>query len=141
MQMNITMMRHRRRKSFAWTVVLASMCGLLATGQAFAQDAGNTPAPGQSDKDKPAGKEVSKEVKPADTAVTPKPRVTTPKTGRKPVQPKRRNTFTPDPNAKYVCTESVVTRPPVWRGEKNLTFNFFIRNEGTADLQIRAKGG
>jgi len=46
-----------------------------------------------------------------------------------------------DSNAKWACDNTTVTLDPVWRGSKDLTFDFEIRNEGTADLKIRAKGG
>jgi len=46
-----------------------------------------------------------------------------------------------DPNAKFVCENSEVTLDPVWRNGKDLTFPFKIRNDGTADLKIQAKGG
>jgi len=49
--------------------------------------------------------------------------------------------FAPDPNAKWACEAPTQTEKPVWRGDKKLTFTFHIRNEGTADLRIRAKGG
>ena len=49
--------------------------------------------------------------------------------------------FEMDPNAKWASDQQTVTLPPVWQGNKKLTFTFHIRNEGTADLKIRAKGG
>jgi len=48
---------------------------------------------------------------------------------------------TTNPRPKWACDQQTVTAKPVWRGEKNLTFAFKIRNEGTADLQIKATGG
>lgn len=50
-------------------------------------------------------------------------------------------TFEMNPDAKWVCDQPVVTREPVWRGDKDLTFTFHIRNTGTADLRIKARGG
>ncbi len=50
-------------------------------------------------------------------------------------------TFDMNPDAKWVCDQPVVTREPVWRGAKNLTYTFHIRNAGTADLRIKARGG
>jgi hypothetical protein len=50
-------------------------------------------------------------------------------------------TFEMDPDAKWVCAQTVAALDPVWRGDKQLTFRFDIRNEGTADLKIKAKGG
>lgn len=49
--------------------------------------------------------------------------------------------FVMNPDAKWACDNQTSTLEPVWRGEKTLTFQFSIRNEGTADLLIRAKGG
>ncbi len=49
--------------------------------------------------------------------------------------------MTPDPNAKFVCTETTATHPAVWRDQGDPSFTFKISNPGTADLNIRAKGG
>ena len=49
--------------------------------------------------------------------------------------------FKMDPNAKWACDKMTATHEPVWRGDKKLAFSFEIRNEGTADLKIKAKGG
>ena len=49
--------------------------------------------------------------------------------------------LTPDPNAKWACEAPLQTHKPVWRGDEKLTFTFHIRNEGTANLMINAKGG
>ncbi len=64
------------------------------------------------------------------------------------VQPARpavqgpRSEYAPDPNAKWACDKMVVELEPVWRqANTNLTFDFTIRNEGTADLKINAKPG
>ncbi len=54
---------------------------------------------------------------------------------------KRSTSFTMNPDAKWACDLQTVKLEPVWRGDKALTFTFFIRNEGTADLQIKARGG
>ncbi len=54
---------------------------------------------------------------------------------------KSRSKFQMNPNAKWACDQQIVLLEPVWRGAKTLTFPFSIRNEGTADLRIRAKGG
>ena len=48
---------------------------------------------------------------------------------------------TTSPQPKWACGQQTVTAKPVWRGENSLTFAFNIRNEGTADLQIKATGG
>ena len=49
--------------------------------------------------------------------------------------------FQMNPDAKWSCDQQLVTLEPVWRSGKTLTFPFLIRNEGTADLRISAKGG
>ena len=49
--------------------------------------------------------------------------------------------FEMNPDAKWACDQQTATLEPVWRGQKTLTFPFLIRNDGTADLRIRAKGG
>ena len=49
--------------------------------------------------------------------------------------------FEMNPNAKWACNETTVVQPPVWRTKGKITWEFEIRNLGTADLQIRAKGG
>jgi hypothetical protein len=53
----------------------------------------------------------------------------------------KKASFKTDPNAKWVCENTVVSVDPVWRGNKKLTFDFQIRNDGTADLRMKAKGG
>ncbi len=54
---------------------------------------------------------------------------------------KRSTSFTMNPDAKWACDLQTVKLEPVWRGDQTLTFTFFVRNEGTADLQIKARGG
>ncbi len=54
---------------------------------------------------------------------------------------KTSTSFTMNPDAKWACDLQTVKLEPVWRGDKTLTFTFFVRNEGTADLQIKARGG
>ena len=41
---------------------------------------------------------------------------------------------------RWVCPNANVTIDPLWRGEQ-IACSFVIRNEGTADLDIKAKGG
>ena len=41
---------------------------------------------------------------------------------------------------RWVCDQARVEGEPVWQG-KPASFAFVIRNQGTADLRIRAKGG
>ncbi len=54
---------------------------------------------------------------------------------------KSKRKFQMNPDAKWACDQQSATLEPVWRGEMTLTFPFLIRNEGTADLRIRARGG
>ena len=44
------------------------------------------------------------------------------------------------PQPRWVCNESVRTIDPLWNGER-IECAFMIRNEGEADLNIKAKGG
>ena len=41
---------------------------------------------------------------------------------------------------RWVCDQPMVTIDPVWRGEP-MVFNFTFRNEGSANLQVKLKGG
>ena len=65
----------------------------------------------------------------------------TPTRGKSSPRAAQRSAFEMDPAAKWACDKTSVTLEPTWRGAKNLTFNFDIRNEGTADLKIKARGG
>jgi hypothetical protein len=47
---------------------------------------------------------------------------------------------TEQPVAKYACEQDTVTPEPVWVGKK-IQATWTIRNEGTADLRIKLKGG
>lgn len=49
--------------------------------------------------------------------------------------------FAMNPDAKWACDKQTMTLEPVWRGDKPVTFSFDIRNEGTANLKIKARGG
>ena len=70
-----------------------------------------------------------------------KPANATKITKRKARGRKRPVKFEMNPNAKWSCEQQTVSREPVWRGDKNLSFEFKIKNDGTEDLKIRAKGG
>ena len=41
---------------------------------------------------------------------------------------------------RWVCPETNVTVPPIWRGQQ-IACPFIIRNEGAGALDIKAKGG
>lgn len=49
--------------------------------------------------------------------------------------------FEMDPGAKWACEATTATAEPFWPGTVKPTFAFDIRNEGTADLKIKAKKG
>jgi hypothetical protein len=49
--------------------------------------------------------------------------------------------FSMNPDAKWACAQQTVVAEPAWRGQQGVSFTFPIQNKGTADLQIRAKGG
>lgn len=72
---------------------------------------------------------------------TPPPGVSAKRKPTAPRKTKRSASFEMDPNAKWVCDKTEVTLPPIWRRDEGVTFDFKIRNAGTADLKIRAKGG
>jgi hypothetical protein len=42
--------------------------------------------------------------------------------------------------AKWVCPETTITPPPLWRGQE-IECAWMIRNDGTGNLDIKAKGG
>ena len=50
------------------------------------------------------------------------------------------DTLSEDENARWACDITTVNLEPVWSGAQ-ITFGFDIRNEGTAPLKIKAKGG
>ena len=142
-----------QRRGFVYTVGLSFLCLALFAGYAQAQappadpePKGNTQNTGEV---KNTGKaegaaeaEPKGQANPKDTAkaqVTHKGKHKTSKQastkGRKRIQ------FEMDPNAKWACDQQTVTLEPVWREDKKLNFAFHIRNEGTADLKIKARGG
>jgi hypothetical protein len=104
-----------------------------------------TPSVGTTDKQGGATRISAREARARRARVTDRGRTGTSRKydpeRRKAPRPKRKPAFEMDPNAKWACDETVASLDPVWRGDKKLTFNFDIRNEGTADLKIKAKGG
>lgn len=135
MQTTLKSGTYRRSHSLvsAWTT--SFLCVTVLAGYAWGQGKPTDPAPKAKAKPpvkvQPAPKDaggvaVKDKVKPA------------------PRTPNRRragSTFQADPNAKWACDQQTVALEPVWRGDKQLTFTFNIRNEGTADLKIKARGG
>lgn len=125
---------------------VAFVCVAVFTAWAWAQQ----PPP---EAETPSPSERQAEAKPAPTTdppraeAAPEAEPTTqpaPKAKAKAKPEKKRGRTPPfkmDPNAKWACDKMTAAHEPVWRGDKNLTFWFEIRNEGTADLKIKAKGG
>ena len=117
----------------AWSGLL---CVGLLSGQAFARPRSVV------EKDKSTPSASAKTVDPKTGAeATAKP-VPDGKVVRKRIDTTvRDHPFELDSNAKLVCDQTTVTAEPVWQGLKKLTFTFHLRNAGTADLKIKAKGG
>ncbi len=151
-----------RGSSLASVVGVSFLCMGVLVGSTYAQSAPSKPEPKSilEDKAKAASKaepatsakskpapEAKVRSKPKDTAntktrATPerKPQLKTrgpTKAGKR----RRQESFTMNPDAKWACDQQTVALPPAWRGNHQLTFGFDIRNEGTADLKIRARGG
>lgn len=128
---------------------IVAICALVLCEYAYAQ----VPAPGESKSDpKPAVRKPTKAGR--DAGTTPERSARNQPKSRAKVQSRSASTrsnrvssrrgaptFEMNPDAKLVCENRVVTLDPVWRNGKNLTFPFEIRNGGTADLRIKAKGG
>ena len=143
------------------TLGVSFLCIGILAGNAIAQRPAAAPEP------KPALKEKPKAVSQTGPAADAKPSVESggdAKTGPggaarsklrpTPRRPERKtpvvlqgkkgrgkNSFTMNPDAKWACDKDTVLLDPVWRGNHQLTFGFDIRNEGTADLKIKARGG
>lgn len=127
---------------------VAALCVFVVVGQANGQE----PTPASKSKPKPKASAV---LKPNVTPTVKGERRLAPMAGRtalrapkgKPAAGKtkprlnRKVKFKMNPDAKWACDILTVTREPVWKKSRNLTFEFSIRNEGTADLKIKGKGG
>ena len=128
---------YRRSPGVVPALGISLLCVAVFAGYAWAQ--------GKPKDSEPKSKtEPPVKVKPAPKskgapAVKPdsKPKPPRPVTSRS----RAKSTFTMDPNAKWACDQQTAALEPVWRSDKSLTFTFNIRNEGTADLKIKAKGG
>lgn len=115
--------------------LLAAAIAALACGPTLAQEGASVKA---------AQKAVSgKSLKEPQPAAEPDAGTTTP-----PAKPPEIVATPPDPatvmnpDAKWACDNAICTLEPIWRAEyTKLTFNFAIRNVGTADLIIKAQGG
>ncbi len=114
------------------TVGLGLLCVALSAGFALAQS-GPTPSPKKDSPKTEAGDKAGEVDKKSGFSKTSAP--------RKKTKSRRNPNYKMDPNAKWSCEKSIIEEPPVWRNSGKLTFSFHIRNEGTADLQIKAAGG
>ena len=115
------------------TLGVSVLCLVVFTGLTSAQQTTPAPKPKAEPSAKPKAKSVvTPKGKPA-PKITPKRRV-----GR---ASKKDAKFVMDPNAKWACDKQTVALEPTWRSNKPITFTFDIRNEGTADLKIKARGG
>ncbi len=134
-------------------------CGLLAAApralaQASPEAAKASPQPASAADDQaepaktepdPQAKEKATPAKRENDKAKPRPRrpVRTRATrGARGAARARGRQLTPDENAKWSCDTLHATAEPIWRSSgKSVDFVFNIKNEGTADLHIRAKGG
>ncbi|MFH0980877.1 MAG: hypothetical protein V2A79_04990 [Planctomycetota bacterium] len=130
------------RKTFnfagvAWTVAL---CWAVVASYAFAQP--TPPEPQAQQRSEPP-------VQPAvELPAPPVPETTSQPTDRPEGQPPAKSgcgggqggDLQPNEGAKWVCAQPTILLEPVYSGA-SLTCEFQIRNEGTADLDIKAKGG
>jgi|WetSurMetagenome_2_1015567.scaffolds.fasta_scaffold728328_1 hypothetical protein len=125
----------------AWGVILG--WAFLASG-ALAQvppPAPQTP-PGAA-QPQPTAPPTVEPTPPAPAPVSPLPPASQPQTqpaGRSGCGGGSPGDVTQNSNAKWVCEETTVTLPAVAAG-KSMSFVFNIRNEGTEELKINAKGG
>lgn len=123
-----TGLAYEGRTPGAWTVLLSGCVLAVAAGALAAEPpAGQSPPPPQ-----PA-------TQPAETAETADwgcgPTTMPPD---EPLLPDQPSDSAAQP--RWVCDQARVEGEPVWQG-KPASFAFVIRNQGTADLRIRAKGG
>ena len=115
------------------TFCVSVLCLAMFTGFTLAQPTAPAPKPKAEPPAEPKAKsEVTPKGKLAPT-ITPK-RLSS---RRSPKDP----TFVMNPNAKWACDQQTVTLESTWRSDKSISFAFDIRNEGTADLKIKARGG
>lgn len=106
----------------------AALAVALMTGLVFAQPKpSNTPAASKPLPDPRKGISKAKLDKAAGRAAR----------GRR----KGRQPMVMDKNAKWVCENTTITLEPIWRSTKAIECSFDIRNDGTAPLHIKAKGG
>lgn len=124
-----------------WCGASALLVAALMTGLLFAQ-----PKPSTT----PAAKES--QPNPSDTPAAKKP-LPDPRKGIRNAKLDRagaksaravkrgRKPMVMDKNAKWVCENATITLEPIWRSSKAIECSFDIRNDGTAPLHIKARGG
>ena len=156
------MQKASKRRTPGWGVRLTCPVGVIFlcmgmfAGYTFGQSSPPDPKPKAELKEKPvvaSGVQLASSVraKAKTTPITknrpklvasPKPQ---PDSAKKPTHGVRKRggaaQFEPNPDAKWACDKQTVTQEPTWRGSQQVTFGFDIRNEGTADLKIKARGG
>ena len=121
-----------RHPRVGWRLHASLLCAALLCGGVMAQPQPSAKQPGP--KPDPTAK-----AEPASKAKPGKKRQAI--RGRSSRKGPKASNFKMNPNAKWACDKQTVTREPVWRGDKQLTFAFDIRNEGTENLKIKARGG
>ena len=140
MQNSATSGRVRRRFAAVGTLWIGLLCVGVGGSYALAQ---NTVPP--KPKAKAAPKQKAQEQVPpkGQPKVVPKSKTAPKGGGVRQINRGRRQDpgFVMNPNAKWACDQQTMTLEPVWRGSQALTWNFDIRNEGTSNLQIKARGG
>ena len=114
---------------------IAALCVILLAGHAVAQQ-----PPGQ--KSKSASAESKREVKRVEgvnqqPSVSPKAKLEDPRRDKKTA---KGQSLTPDPDAHWACAQLVLDVGDIWSGDQT-KFVFKIKNEGTSDLRLKARGG
>ena len=111
-----------------WCGVPALLGAALMTGLVLAQ-----PKPNNTPADTKPQPEAKKRIPKAKLDRTAGRAARAKRKGRKPIEMNK--------DAKWVCENTTVTLEPIWRSSKAIECSFDIRNDGTAPLQIQAKGG
>jgi len=128
-----TAIGYRRRPGPAFAGLTAVLCAALMTSLAVAQQSpksvsGTSSAKAAVQKDKPVTPPAKAKIKAKKEGC-----------GGGTV-PSQGMSLEPVAGARYACEQPIVNLEPVWSGG-SMEFVFTIKNEGTADLNIKAKGG
>lgn len=115
------------------TFCVSVLCLAMFTGFTLAQSTAPAPKPKAEPPAEPKAK----------SEVTPKGKLTPTITPKRPSgrRSPKGPAFEMNADAKWACDQQTVTLEPTWRSDKPITFAFDIRNDGTADLEIKARGG